>query len=74
VFLTAGAAAPRTQMSVLSGVEQDALELYFVRIPNLRWHRALEFLGAVVIDGGAAANRAGRPRGIVVDYLLKTDV
>jgi hypothetical protein len=74
VFLTAGAAAPRTQMSVLSGVEQDAVERYFVRVPNLRWHRALELLGALVIDSGAVANLAGRPRGIVVDYLLKTDV
>jgi hypothetical protein len=41
---------------------------------NLRWHRALEPLGALVIDGGAVTNLAGRPRGIVVDYLLKTDV
>jgi hypothetical protein len=61
-------------MSVLTGVEQDAVELYFVRVPNLRWHRALELLGALVIDSGAVANLAGRPRGIVVDYLLKTDV
>ena len=61
-------------MSVLTGVEQDAVELCFVRVPNLRWHRALELLGALVIDGGAVANLAGRPRGIVVDYLLKTDV
>jgi hypothetical protein len=50
---------------VLAGVEQDAVELYFVRVPNLRRRRALELLGAVVIDGGAA---------IVVDYLLKMDV
>jgi hypothetical protein len=61
-------------MSVLTGVEQDAMELYLVRVPNLRWHRALELLGALVIDSGAVANLAGRPRGIVVDYLLKTDV
>jgi hypothetical protein len=60
-------------MSVLTGVEQDAVELYFVGVSNLRWHRALELLGALVIDRGAA-NLAGRPRGIVVDYLLKTDV
>ena len=65
---------PRTQMSVLTGVEQDAVELYFVRVPNLQWHRALELLGAHVIDSGAVANLAGRPRGIVVDYFLKTDV
>jgi hypothetical protein len=61
-------------MSVLTGVEQDAEELYFVRLSNLRWHRALEILGALVIDGGAVANLAGRPRGVVGDYLLKTDV
>ena len=61
-------------MSVLTGVEQDAVELYFVRAPNRRRHTALELLGALVIDSGAVANRAGRPRGIVVDYLLKTDV
>jgi hypothetical protein len=61
-------------MSVLTGVEQDAVELYFVRVPNLRWHRALELLGALVIDSGAVANLAGRLRGIVVDYLFKTDV
>jgi hypothetical protein len=54
-----------TTAHVLAGVEQDAVELYFVRVPNLRRRRALELLGAVVIDGGAA---------IVVDYLLKTDV
>ena len=74
MFLTAGAAAPRTQVSVLTGVEQDAVELYFVRVPNLRWHRALERLGALVIDIGAVANLVGRRRGIVVDYLLKMDV
>lgn len=61
-------------MRVLTGVEQDAAERYFVRVPNLRWHRALELLGALVIDSGAVANLAGRPRDIVVDYLLKTDV
>jgi hypothetical protein len=55
------------------GVEQDAVD-YFVRVPNLRWHRALELVGALVIDGGAVADLAGRPRGIVVGYLLKTDV
>jgi hypothetical protein len=56
------------------GVEQDAVELYFVYVPNLRWHRSVERLGALVIDGGAVADLAGRPGGIVVDYLLKTDV
>ena len=61
-------------MSVLTGVEQDAVEFYFVCVPNLRWHRALELLGVLVIDGAAVANLAGRPRGIVVGYLLKTDV
>jgi hypothetical protein len=29
---------------------------------------------SIVINGGAVANLAGRPTGIVVDYLLKTDV
>jgi hypothetical protein len=61
-------------MSVLTGVEHDGVEPDFVRVPNLRWHGALELLGAVVIDGGALANLAGRPGGSVVDYLLKTDV
>jgi hypothetical protein len=61
-------------MSVLAGVEQDAVEFYFVCVPKLRWHRALELLGVLVIDSGAVANLAGRPRGIVVGYLLKTDV
>jgi len=61
-------------MNVLTGVGQDAMELYFVGVPNLRWHRALELLGALVIDSGAVATLAGRRRGIVVDYLLKMDV
>jgi hypothetical protein len=62
------------QMSVFTGVEQDAVELYFVRAPNIRRHSALELLGALVIDSGAVANLTGRRRGIVVDYLLKMDV
>jgi hypothetical protein len=60
-------------MSVLTA-EQDAVELDFVGVPNLRRHRALELLGALVIGSGAVAKLAGRPRGIVVDYLLNTDV
>jgi hypothetical protein len=50
------------------------MELDFVRVPNRGWHRALELLRALVIDSGAVANLAGRPGGIVVDYLPKMDV
>ena len=56
-------------MSLLTGVEQDAVELYFVRVPNLRWHRALELLGALVIDGGAVANLAGATQTEIYEVL-----
>jgi hypothetical protein len=61
-------------MSVFTGVEQDAMELYVVNsVPTYGGIERLNFL-AHLSSMVASGQSCGATLGIVVDYLLKTDV
>jgi hypothetical protein len=64
-------AVPPTRLTALSKMRWNSTSSVN---PTYGGIERLNFFGALVIDGGAVANLAWRPRGIVVDYLLKTDV
>ena len=61
-------------MSVLTGLEQDSVDYTSSVYPTYGGTERVKLVGALVVDSDAVANLAWRPRGIVVDYLLKSDL